>query len=134
MKCGHCGGALSPGLVRLDANCGKPVPRDLRRFRDLELCRAIHAEEGTLLQASRFGGQGVEGGTIDTTTFPCALCAKKIIETKLASVIYLEPYPGKEALGFLKAHNIDLRHFEGVSQKAFPLLFPLEPREEDDDP
>jgi hypothetical protein len=44
-------------------------------------------------------------------------------------VVYLEPYPNKESLGFLSRHPIDLLHFEGFSQRAFSRVFLDEPRD-----
>lgn len=92
----------------------------------LEFARALHAEENALLQAARFGGNGVAGGTIYTTTFPCELCAKKIYQAHLRRIVYTEPYPDSisEKI-FLKdgVRHIKINQFEGVKSPSFHQLF-----------
>jgi dCMP deaminase len=92
----------------------------------LEYARALHAEENALLQAARFGGNGVAGGTIYTTTFPCELCAKKIYQSHLKRIVYTEPYPDSisEKI-FLKdgVRHINIDQFEGVKSPSFHKLF-----------
>jgi Deoxycytidylate deaminase len=92
----------------------------------LEYARSLHAEENALLQAARFGGVGVEGGTIYTTTYPCELCSKKIYQAQLRRIVYTEPYP--ESLSetiFLRdgVRNIVIDQFEGVKSVSFHRLF-----------
>lgn len=92
----------------------------------LEYARALHAEENALLQAARFGGNGVAGGTIYTTTFPCELCAKKIYQSHLKRIVYTEPYPDSISENiFLKdgVRHIRINQFEGVKSPSFHKLF-----------
>ncbi|NCO65633.1 MAG: hypothetical protein COW32_09050 [Candidatus Aquicultor secundus] len=57
----------------------------------LDLCRALHAEEHAIL---RMGARHMPGElTIYTTTFPCLLCANKIVQAGIKNVVYIEPYP-----------------------------------------
>ncbi len=121
-RCAACGGEFDERLRCVQCRA-RAVEVDLYE-RDLELCRAIHAEEGAILQFSRFGGVGIRGGTIFTTTFPCALCAKKILETELACVMYVEPYPAPESLAFFRHRSIELRHFEGFTHLGYHRVYP----------
>jgi len=92
----------------------------------LEYARALHAEENAILQAARFGGTGIAGGTIYTTTYPCELCSKKIYQSQLSRIVYTEPYPDSlsETL-FLKdgIRQISIEQFEGVKSPSFFRLF-----------
>ena len=89
----------------------------------LDLCRAIHAEERAILQTAKFGGQSLENTTLYTTTYPCQLCAKKIIEVGISKVVYIDPYPYKESHKILKHANIELEKFEGVKSRKFDNLY-----------
>jgi len=96
---------------------------DIKR---LEYCRALHAEENALLQASRRGGMGVQGGTIYTTTFPCELCAKKIRQAGIKKIVYTEPYPDtiSESVFLKEGGQLpEIKQFEGVKFTAYSRLF-----------
>ncbi|MDR2377200.1 MAG: cytidine/deoxycytidylate deaminase family protein [Puniceicoccales bacterium] len=56
-----------------------------------ELCRAVHAEQNTLLQCARFG-LSTEGATLYCTHFPCAHCAKSLLSAKVCRIVYEEEY------------------------------------------
>ena len=92
----------------------------------LEYARSLHAEENAILQAARFGGTGIAGGTIYTTTYPCELCSKKIYQAQLSRIVYTEPYPDSlsETI-FLKdgVRQISIEQFEGVKSPSFFRLF-----------
>lgn len=94
----------------------------------LEYARALHAEENALLQLARNGSQGVYGGTIYTTTFPCELCSKKIYQAGLRKIVYTEPYPDAESIRFLRdgTRYLQLIPFEGVKSFSFFKLFKAE--------
>lgn len=96
------------------------------KIKRLEYCRALHAEENALLQVSSKGGMGVEGGVIYTTTFPCELCAKKILQSGICKIFYTEPYPNSISENiFLKDGNreIQIKQFEGVKSSSYFKLF-----------
>lgn len=104
----------------------KDILKDKLSIKRLVYARALHAEENALLQAARFGGNGVAGGTIYVTTFPCELCAKKIYQSHLKRIVYTEPYPDSisEKI-FLKdgVRHINIHQFEGVKSPSFHKLF-----------
>lgn len=57
-----------------------------------EICRATHGEMNALIQAGLYGSS-TRGATLYCTTFPCAICAKAILNAEIVEVRYLEPYP-----------------------------------------
>lgn len=119
--CGKCGGKLSSDVECTD--CDKRYTHVVPRRHNLDYCRALHAEENAILQVSRHGGMGLEGGIIYATTFPCALCAKKIVSCKIRTVIFTEPYDIPEALQFFQDAKTELLSFEGFTHKAFQKVF-----------
>lgn len=58
----------------------------------LEFGRPVHAEMSALTTAARLG-VSVKGATLYSTTFPCHMCARHIISSGIARVVYIEPYP-----------------------------------------
>lgn len=79
----------------------------LRMFpgKELDDCRAIHAEENAIVQAA-IHGPSTEGATLYCTHQPCFHCAKLIIQAKINEVHYWWPYPDARGLDMLKAAKI----------------------------
>jgi len=126
MVCPECGGDLELTDDNADlacASCGERIAHRLPRRANLDYCRALHAEESAILQASRHGGVGVEGGYIFTTTFPCALCAKKIVASGIRTVIFTEPYDVAEALTVLREGDIEVLAFDGITYRAYNRVY-----------
>ncbi len=92
----------------------------------LELCRAMHGEESAIMNLV---GRGVdlENSTIYVTTYPCNLCANKIVQAGIKKVVYFEPYPVIEAKKILKEGKVETEPFEGVTFRAFFKFFQYEP-------
>jgi len=59
---------------------------------NMELCRAAHAEQNAINFAARYG-IAIEGASLYTTVFPCSACAKSIINSGIARVVYGVDYP-----------------------------------------
>lgn len=94
------------------------------KFKILELCRALHAEENAIINVARSGSStALKDATLYTTTYPCNLCANKIANVGIKRVIYFEPYPQQEAKDTLDHHNIDQKIFEGVTYKSYFRLY-----------
>lgn len=110
---GHAGEEGSAGVIK-------------RKVKLLELCRALHGEESAILNLV---GRGVEleGATIYVTTYPCNLCANKIVQVGIRKVIYFEPYPVEEAKKIFKDAKVCAEPFEGVTFRAFFKFFQFEP-------
>jgi len=56
-----------------------------------ELCRGVHAEQNAVIQAAYFG-ISIDGATIYTTTYPCSMCSKILINAGITEIVYLESY------------------------------------------
>ena len=57
-----------------------------------ELCRAIHAEQNAIIQASS-SGVSLKDSVMYTTHHPCVLCSKIIINAGIRRVVYAQGYP-----------------------------------------
>jgi len=76
-----------------------------------ELCRALHAEQNALIQASLYG-ISVKGSTLYATNQPCVICAKMLINAGIGEIVIIEGYPDKMAMDFLKEAKIKFRKYE----------------------
>ena len=66
-----------------------------------ELCRGLHAEQNAVIQAA-VHGVPILGATLYSTHFPCAVCAKIIINSGIRSLVVDKEYPdplAKELFG-----------------------------------
>lgn len=102
-------------------------PEDIRKhIKLLEHCRALHGEESAILNLV---GRGVDltNSTIYVTTYPCNLCANKIVQVGIKKVVYFEPYPVEEAKRIFKDAQVVSEPFEGVTFRAFFKFFQFEP-------
>jgi deoxycytidylate deaminase/dephospho-CoA kinase len=87
--------------------------------RALNWCTAVHAEVWAILAA----GERARGGTLYTTTFPCAQCAEKIVQSAIEKVVFTESYPDVYGAERLKLGNVVLEQFEGVRSSSFERIF-----------
>lgn len=119
--CPVCSKKLNEDFNCIDENCGYNK-ENLNKL--LDKCRSLHAEENAILQACYLGGVPLEGSVLYTTTFPCSLCANKIVAVGIKEVIYVEAYPDKDSVEFFKRHpKITLTKFEGIKSNSFYYLF-----------
>ena len=86
----------------------------------MELCTAIHAEERAIRS---LGGRSAEGCTLYVNTFPCFQCSRYIKDADIKKVVYVEAYPIKEAVDFLKKNGIIIEAFEGFKPRVFNQVF-----------
>ena len=56
-----------------------------------EICRAVHAEQNAIIQASLHGGN-LEGATVYCTHSPCVLCAKMLTNARIARFVSYGAY------------------------------------------
>lgn len=73
-----------------------------------ELCRALHAEQNALIQASLYG-VGVKDSTLYATNQPCVICAKMLINAGIKEIVISDGYPDKMAMDFFKEAKIKVR-------------------------
>ena len=76
-----------------------------------EMCRGVHAEQNAIIQGARHGVI-LHGATVYTTTEPCSICTKMLINAGVEEIIYEGDYPDelsrellKEAGVFCHKHN-----------------------------
>jgi dCMP deaminase len=56
-----------------------------------ELCRGLHAEQNAIIQAA-LAGVSIKDSVVYTTTFPCVVCAKMLINSQVKEIVYLSDY------------------------------------------
>ncbi len=56
-----------------------------------EICRAVHAEQNAIIQAS-LHGISLVGATVYCTHTPCVLCAKMLTNAKISRFVSFGPY------------------------------------------
>ena len=116
--CAFCGKEiLNKGNIKC-SHCRKEIY--LPKLFDI--CRAVHAEEEAILQAAKLGIP-VNGTVLYTSTHPCLLCSKEIINSGIKNIVYLESYPMIQSIEMLSNCNITTRKFEGVTSRMFNKLF-----------
>jgi dCMP deaminase len=72
-----------------------------------ELCRAVHAEQNSIIQAGLYG-INVSGSTMYITHSPCIICAKMIANAGIKRIVTFADYPDKNALELFKKKGIRL--------------------------
>ena len=70
-----------------------------------ELCRGLHAEMNALLQAAQYGIKA-QGATLYSTTYPCSLCAKMLINCGVVRVVAGSDYPDALAKEMLQEAGV----------------------------
>lgn len=86
----------------------------------MDYCRALHAEENAILSLIRNGStQAISNATLYTTTFPCNLCANKIVSIGIKKVVYSTPYPMKEAKETLRKGGATTIPFSGITYHGY---------------
>jgi len=78
-----------------------------------EICRAIHAEQNVIIQAS-LHGVSLEGSTIYATHTPCVLCAKMLVNAKIARYVSFGQYNSPTSYDSL----LSLKGFAGLFEEA----------------
>jgi dCMP deaminase len=96
------------GCIRQQMN----IPSGTRH----ELCRGVHAEQNAVAQAAYFG-TSVKDATIYTTTYPCSMCAKILINAGIKEVVYAEGYVDDLSKKLFAETDIKVREFVLPGQK-----------------
>ena len=94
------------GAVPGMAHCSSCLRNDLGipSGQQLHLCRALHAEQNLLTQASVFG-VSLENSTFYVTNQPCFTCVKLLVALNPMAVIYRDPYPDEQTIKFMEDNN-----------------------------
>ncbi|MGB9723327.1 MAG: deoxycytidylate deaminase [Chloroflexia bacterium] len=76
-----------------------------------ELCRGLHAEQNAIIQAAVHGVQ-IRGSTLYSTTQPCILCAKMLINAGVVRIVYQGPYPDELARQMMDEAGLEIVRWE----------------------
>lgn len=76
-----------------------------------ELCRGLHAEQNAVIQAARFG-IAMDGSTVYSTTRPCVLCAKILINSGVVEIVSSAGYPDALSESIIEESGILFRTME----------------------
>jgi dCMP deaminase len=101
------------GCIRIDMN----IPSGERH----ELCRGLHAEQNAIIQAAVHGSI-IKDAVIYTTTHPCVVCSKMIINAQIKEIIYAEGYPDDLAELMLIESGLPTRKFELPEREVKALI------------
>lgn len=72
-----------------------------------ELCVAVHAEQNAIIQAAN-KGLLIKGATVYTTTYPCVICAKMLINAGICRVVYSDKYVDELSERLLECAGVEL--------------------------
>ncbi|MGB2876772.1 MAG: dCMP deaminase family protein [Dehalococcoidales bacterium] len=76
-----------------------------------EICRGIHAEQNTIIQAS-LHGVSLEGSTIYCTHTPCILCAKMLVNARIKRFVTFGSYNDRTFVELFKEAGIEVERQE----------------------
>ncbi len=123
-QCAACKTKFQTPEICNNDSCNYSFKKNLKKnVKLLDLCRALHAEEVAISNAYKNNFIKFNDCILYTTTFPCLMCAKKIIDAGIKNIIFIEPYPIEMAREMLEEAKIRFQMFEGVKNIAFFKLF-----------
>jgi len=73
-----------------------------------ELCRGLHAEQNAFLQAA-LHGTSLKSSSLYSTTQPCIICAKMIINAGIKEVVIKGDYPDKLSKKLLSEAKVKVK-------------------------
>jgi dCMP deaminase len=82
-----------------------------------EICRAIHAEQNVIIQAG-LHGVSLEGSTVYCTHTPCVLCAKMLVNAKIARFVSFGKYDDDTFIALFKEAGIKV----DIKKKPLPKI------------
>ena len=105
--------------------CFKSIYNKLKDDKNQVHTRSLHAEENAFLQIAKYGGEGIQGGTLYSTASPCELCSKKAYQLGIKRIVYIDPYPGIAQKQILLAGKIPPRLdlFKGAIGSAYHKIY-----------
>jgi dCMP deaminase len=72
-----------------------------------ELCRATHAEQNAIVQAAALG-VSIKDSVMYSTTHPCILCTKLIINAGIRKIVIEDSYPDQMSEEMLKQAGVEI--------------------------
>lgn len=82
-----------------------------------ELCRGLHAEQNAIIQAAKHG-TSIEGSTLYSTTMPCIICTKMIINAGIIRVVYEEGYADQLAATMIAETGVAVDRFQAIGTEG----------------
>lgn len=82
-----------------------------------ELCRGVHAEQNAVLQAAMYG-TSVKGATVYSTTYPCIICAKILINAGIRRIIYRDSYKDKLSAEILEQSDVEVKKLKKMNYEV----------------
>jgi len=76
-----------------------------------EMCRGLHGEQNALLQCA-LHGISTKDSVLYSTTFPCSVCAKLLINAKVKKIIFLQEYKDDLSKELLYEAGIEIIKYE----------------------
>jgi deoxycytidylate deaminase/dephospho-CoA kinase len=111
--------------IHYKCKCGSDIFKDYLTSggKLLDMCKALHAEENALIYLTKRGILNSDELVLYTTTFPCNLCANKIVTAGIKKIVYADPYTMEEAKKTLTTGGVTMEKFEGIKSSAFFRLY-----------
>lgn len=103
-------GAPSGAKDCLELGClrdAQNIPSGIRH----ETCRAIHAEQNVIIQAS-LHGVSLEGSTVYCTHTPCVLCAKMLVNARIKRFVSFGKYNDETFVELFRDAGIEVDMLE----------------------
>ncbi len=79
-----------------DGGCPRCKDEKVTSGEELDRCTCVHAEANALVSAARYG-IAVDGTECYVTDEPCLDCTKLLVQSGIARVVWLRPYPYKNS-------------------------------------
>ena len=92
-----------------------------------ELCRGLHAEMNVLIQAANHGIR-VQDATLYSTTFPCSLCAKMLINGGINRMVVQDDYADPLAKELLSEAGVQVELFDRRTRNTAPFSLRRRPK------
>jgi dCMP deaminase len=74
-----------------------------------ELCRGLHAEQNAIIQAA-YHGVSIRGAYLYSTTFPCVICSKMLINAGVRRIYFDEGYADDLSRSLLEQAGVETVH------------------------
>ncbi|MGI6701032.1 MAG: deoxycytidylate deaminase [Christensenellales bacterium] len=78
-----------------------------------EVCYAVHAEQNAIIQAAKLG-VSVDKATLYCTHQPCSICAKMIINSGIARVVFKEGYPDEFSMELFNEAGVTVDRYDDL--------------------
>ncbi len=72
-----------------------------------ELCRGLHAEQNAIIQCA-LHGVSLKGAVLYSTTQPCVLCSKMLINAGIKAIYFQGDYPDELSVSLLREAGVEL--------------------------